>query len=45
MEIFSAALELTSMEHRAAYLAYLLKRLASSHIFVEEAVHARAQLI
>jgi hypothetical protein len=32
-------------EHRAAYLAYLLKRLASSHIFVEEAVHARAQLV
>jgi hypothetical protein len=32
-------------EHRAAYLAYLLDRLAASHIFVEEALHARAQLI
>jgi hypothetical protein len=32
-------------EHRAAYLAYLLDRQASSHIFVEEALHARAQLL
>lgn len=32
-------------EHRAAYLAYLLDRLAASRIFVEEAVHARAQLV
>src|SRR5436305_12107999 len=31
--------------HRAAYLAYLLHRLAASHIFVEEALHARAQLL
>jgi hypothetical protein len=31
--------------HRAAYAAYLLDRLASSHIFVEEALHARAQLL
>ena len=27
--------------HRAAYLAYLLDRLEASHIFVEEAQHAR----
>ncbi len=32
-------------EHRDAYVAYLLKRLQSSSIFVEEAVHARAQLV
>src|SRR5579863_7980207 len=32
-------------EHRAAYVAYLLDRLAASHIFVEEALHARAQLL
>lgn len=32
-------------EHREAYVAYLLDRLASSHIFVEEALHARAQLV
>jgi hypothetical protein len=30
---------------RAAYLAYLQTRLAASHIFVEEALHARAQLV
>jgi len=32
-------------EHRAAYVAYLLARLEASHIFVEEALHARAQLV
>ncbi len=32
-------------EQRAAYADYLLARLESSHIFVEEAVHARAQLL
>ena len=31
--------------HRAAYLDYLLDRLANSHIFVEEALRARDQLI
>ncbi|MDQ6644529.1 MAG: aminotransferase class I and II [Chloroflexota bacterium] len=31
--------------HRAAYIAYLLDRLAASHIFVEEALHARAELL
>lgn len=31
--------------HRAAYIAYLLDRLAASHIFVEEALHARAALL
>jgi hypothetical protein len=31
--------------HRAAYIAYLLDRLESSQIFVEEALHARNQLI
>ncbi len=31
--------------HRAAYVAYLLDRLAHSRIFVEEALHARAQLL
>ena len=30
---------------RAAYTAYLLDRLANSHIFVEEALHARDQLL
>ncbi|MBE3559869.1 MAG: aminotransferase class I and II [Ktedonobacteraceae bacterium] len=30
---------------RAAYVAYLLDRLASSHIFVEEARHARARFL
>ncbi len=32
-------------EHRAAYIAYLLNRLAAAHIFVEEALHARSQLV
>ena len=32
-------------EHRAAYITYLLDRLQASHIFVEEALHARAQLV
>lgn len=32
-------------QHRAAYVAYLVDRLATSHIFVEEALHARAQLL
>lgn len=32
-------------EHRAAYLAYLLRRLRAAPIFVEEALRARAQLI
>jgi hypothetical protein len=31
--------------HREAYQAYLLDRLAASHYFVEEALHARAQLL
>jgi hypothetical protein len=31
--------------HREAYQAYLLDRLAASHYFVEEAMHARAQLL
>jgi hypothetical protein len=31
--------------HRAAYIAYLLDRLQATHIFVEEALHARAQLV
>jgi hypothetical protein len=31
--------------HRTAYLDYLLDRLAHSHIFVEEALRARDQLI
>jgi len=31
--------------HRAAYLDYLLDRLAYSHIFVEEALRARDQLV
>ena len=31
--------------HRAAYVEYLLNRLAASHIFVEEAQHARTQLL
>lgn len=31
--------------HRAAYLAYLLDRLDASHIFLEEALHARDQLL
>ncbi|GAC1429371.1 MAG: aminotransferase class I and II [Ktedonobacteraceae bacterium] len=32
-------------EHRAAYLAYLLARLAVSQVFVEEALHARTSLV
>ena len=32
-------------EHRAAYVDYLLGRLAAPRAFVEEAVHARAQLV
>jgi hypothetical protein len=32
-------------EHRAGYFAYLLDRLTASHIFVEEALNARAQLL
>lgn len=32
-------------EHRAAYIQYLLDRLEASHIFVEEALHARTQLV
>ena len=31
--------------HRAAYIAYLLDRLANSHFFVEEALRARDQFI
>lgn len=31
--------------HREAYQAYLLERLAASRYFVEEALHARAQLL
>ncbi len=34
-----------SEAHRAAYIAYMLDRLAASHIFVEEALHARAELL
>lgn len=32
-------------EQRAAYISYLVDRLKASHIFVEEALHARAQLV
>lgn len=35
----------TPVAHRRAYVAYLLDRLSASHIFVEEALHARAQLL
>ena len=35
----------THAAHRAAYLAYLTQRLEASLIFVEEALHARAQLL
>ena len=35
----------TQEERRAAYLAYLLDRLSASHVFVEEAMHARASLV
>jgi hypothetical protein len=31
--------------YRAAFVAFLFNRLASSHIFVEEALHARTQLL
>lgn len=31
--------------HREAYIAYLTSRLAASSVFVEEAIHARAQLV
>jgi hypothetical protein len=34
-----------SAEHRAAYVAYLLSRLAAPRAFVEEAIDARAQLV
>jgi hypothetical protein len=34
-----------SAEHRAAYVAYLLSRLAARRAFVEEAIDARAKLI
>jgi hypothetical protein len=32
-------------EQRAAYVSYLVNRLKASHIFAEEALHARAQLV
>jgi hypothetical protein len=32
-------------EHRTAYAAYLLNRLAAPRAFVEEAIHARAKLV
>jgi len=32
-------------EQRAAYVAYLQARLQASHLFIEEALHARAQLV
>ena len=35
----------TPAEHRAAYAAYLLARLEAPRPFVEEAAHARAQLV
>ncbi len=35
----------SSDEHRAAYVSYLVDRLQGSRIFVEEAIHARAQLV
>jgi len=34
-----------SAAHRMAYVSYLQDRLEHSHIFVEEAIHARAQLV
>jgi hypothetical protein len=34
-----------SAAHRTAYVAYLLDRLAHTHVFVEEALHARAQFL
>lgn len=36
---------LEQVEQRSAYLAYLQARLRESHFFVEEARHARAQLV
>lgn len=35
----------TQAEHRQAYVTYLLKRLESSSVFVEEAINARARLV
>ncbi|HEY7984945.1 MAG TPA: HipA family kinase [Ktedonobacterales bacterium] len=35
----------THAAHRAAYLEYLTRRLGASRAFVEEAVHARAQIL
>ena len=35
----------TRQAHRAAYVEYLTRRLAASAIFVEEAAHARAQVL
>ncbi len=35
----------TKEAHRATYVEYLLDRLTHSHIFVEEALHARASLV
>ena len=32
-------------QQRESYLAFLLTRLESSHIFIEEVIHARAQLV
>jgi hypothetical protein len=29
-------------QHRDAYIEYLLSRLAASHVFLEEAIHARS---
>jgi hypothetical protein len=34
-----------SAEHRAAYIAYLLGRLAARHAFVEEAIDAHSKLV
>jgi hypothetical protein len=39
------SLWLEQEEQRAAYLAYVQARLKNSHLFVEEAIHARIQLI
>ncbi len=35
----------TRQAHRAAYVEYLTRRLAASSLFVEEAAHARAQIL
>ncbi|MEM8531040.1 MAG: HipA family kinase [Chloroflexota bacterium] len=35
----------TPDEHRGAYMAFLQSRLESSHVFVEEAIRARTQLL